>query len=230
MLDLSKNEISALPIEISLISTLVVLDISSNRISSLPQGLGRLAALTQFELLDNPLPEAVLAVARQQSQAVLTYLRELDKSIKVFEAKLLLIGEGKVGKSSLLAALRGEPFVFDRPTTHNIVRREVSLAHPDSDQAHEIHLNAWDFGGQEVYRIINQFFYTPQALYLVLWNARYGPKQCDLEQWLRRISLRVGRTAKVIVVATYYTTDQRISRLDEDDLRRKYGDMIAGYW
>lgn len=33
---------------------------------------------------------------------------------------MLLIGEGNVGKSSLIAALRNEAFVENRPTTHGI--------------------------------------------------------------------------------------------------------------
>ncbi|MCA1707365.1 MAG: hypothetical protein LC808_30500, partial [Actinobacteria bacterium] len=37
-----------------------------------------------------------------------------------FEAKVLLVGDGNVGKTSLVASLRGTPFVADRETTHGI--------------------------------------------------------------------------------------------------------------
>ena len=35
-------------------------------------------------------------------------------------------------------------------------------------------LRTWDFGGQEVYRITHQFFFTKRALYMVVWSAREG--------------------------------------------------------
>jgi GTPase SAR1 family protein len=38
----------------------------------------------------------------------------------LYEAKVLLVGEGNVGKTSLIAALRNDPFVEGRPTTHGI--------------------------------------------------------------------------------------------------------------
>ena len=55
-------------------------------------------------------------------------------------------------------------------------------------------VRAWDFGGQEVYRITHQFFFSQRALYLVVWKPREGQEQNEVEGWLRRIRLRVGQT------------------------------------
>ena len=54
-------------------------------------------------------------------------------------------------------------------------------------------LRAWDFGGQEVYRVSHQFFFSPRALYLVVWHARQGQDQNEVEGWLRRIRVAGGR-------------------------------------
>lgn len=48
-------------------------------------------------------------------------------------AKVLLVGEGNVGKSSLVAALKGERFVDGRPTTHGIQISALSFRHPQLD-------------------------------------------------------------------------------------------------
>jgi GTPase SAR1 family protein len=142
------------------------------------------------------------------------------------EAKLLLVGEGAVGKTSLLTALKGEPFCKNRMTTHGVEIERVHIPHPDGK--HEIAFNAWDFGGQEVYRGTNQFFYSPHAVYLLLWDARAGMTRCDVLGWLERIKLRVGSKARVIIVATYYVTDQHYPFLNLAEIREKFGDIIAG--
>ena len=56
-------------------------------------------------------------------------------------------------------------------------------------------LNAWDFGGQGIYRVTDQFFFTRRAVYLVLWNVRAGPTQGAVDFWLQTIRQRVGDNA-----------------------------------
>ena len=87
-------------------------------------------------------------------------------------------------------------------------------------------VRAWDFGGQEVYRISHQFFFTRRALYVVVWNARQGQEQDEVEGWLRRIRLRVGRDARALLVATHCA--ERRPELDYPHLERAFPGMLAG--
>ena len=132
--------------------------------------------------------------------------------------KLLLVGEGNVGKTSLIAALRSAPFVEGRPTTHGIEISPLTIHHPSLDM--DMTVRAWDFGGQEVYRISHQFFFTRRALYLVVWNARQGQEQDEVEGWLRRIRLRVGHDARALLVATH--CDERRPELDYPHLEQVF--------
>jgi internalin A len=88
---------------------------------------------------------------------------------------------------------------------------------------------AWDFGGQEVYRITHQFFFTQRALYLVVWKPREGQEQNEVEPWLRRIRLRVGREARVLVVATH-CAGERHPDLDYPHLRRIFPELLVGHF
>ena len=64
---------------------------------------------------------------------ILAYLRSLQRDVEtLYEAKLVLVGEGAVGKSSLLAAMRNEAFEENRPTTHGIQINSLGVPHPDS--------------------------------------------------------------------------------------------------
>ena len=73
-----------------------------------------------LQLTGNPLLEPLPELIQQGSRAVAVYLRSLRDGVVQWEAKVLLIGEGNVGKTSLSAALRGEEFVEGRPFTHGI--------------------------------------------------------------------------------------------------------------
>ena len=64
-------------------------------------------------------------------------------------------------------------------------------------------LRAWDFGGQEVYRVTHQFFFSRRALYVLVWKPRRGQEQDEVQGWLRRIRLRAGHDARILVVATH---------------------------
>ena len=173
---------------------------------------------------DNPLPDPLPQLIERGADSLATYLRSLRDAKKQYEAKLLLVGEGNVGKTSLVAALRGAPFVEGRPTTHGIEIRPLTVSHPMLSQ--NITLRAWDFGGQEVYRVTHQFFFSRRALYLVVWNARQGQEHDEVESWLRRIKLRVGHDARTMVVATHCA--DRLSTLDYRHLERAFPEMLVG--
>ena len=139
----------------------------------------------------------------------------------------MLIGEGNVGKTSLSAALRDEDFVKGRSFTHGIEIETMMLPHPDA--AEDMTIRLWDFGGQEVYRVTHQFFFSRRALYLVVWKPREGQEQNEVEGWLRRIRLRVGSAAWVIIVATHCAPGKHPD-LDYWHLEREFPDMLAGHF
>lgn len=130
------------------------------------------------------------------------YLKDLGRgSYLRYEAKLLLVGEGGVGKSSLLRALQGKAFVQGLPTTHGVDIQPYRFTHPTKPEA-TITLNVWDFGGQQIYHTTHQFFMTARSLYLLVWNARGDTEQARLDHWLRNIKV-LAPDAPVFLVATH---------------------------
>jgi hypothetical protein len=185
-LDLRGNRLLRVPESLGSLNALTGLDLRGNRLAQLPESLCKLTALTSLRLdrnqltglpirladlladglelgLDgNPLADPLPELARRGSAELATYLCSLYDAEPQYEAKLLMVGEGNVGKSSLVAALRPAPFVEGRPTTHGI---EITpLTFQDSVAGKDITLRGWDFGGQEVYRITHQFLLYPPGL------------------------------------------------------------------
>ena len=224
-LDLSDNQLSMLPSEIGQLNGLPQLDLSDNQLTTLPMGLADLLTEgLQLHLSGNPLNEPFPELIARGTDALATYLRSLDDAISQYEAKVLLLGEGNVGKTSLIAALLDAPFIEGRETTHGIEIQSLSMRHPDLDTAMTVRM--WDFGGQEVYRITHQFFFSRRALYLVVWNAREGQEQDEVEGWLRRIRLRVSQEARALIVATH--CDERGPELDYPHLTQIFPRLLVG--
>jgi hypothetical protein len=224
-LNLSDNRLTALPPEIAQLTNLQTLNLSGNQLTALPSELATLLKSGLVpHLSGNPLLDPLPKLIGRGSNALAEYLDSLDDVVAQFEAKVLLVGEGNVGKTSLVASLLGAPFVVNRETTHGIEIHPLTLRHPGLDV--DMTIWTWDSGGQEVYRITHQFFFSRRALYLMVWNAREGQEQNEVEGWLRRIRLRVGSECRAIVVATH--SDERQPELDFPQLQRTLPGMVAG--
>ncbi len=213
-----------LPPEIGQLTNLEGLYLENSQLESLPPELGLLTNLVALDLVGNPLTSLSPEIVAQGTLAILTFLRDqLGESSRQWVSKLLLVGEGGVGKTSLLRALRGEEFDTGESTTLGIEIKPVELEHPTEANV-TMQLNAWDFGGQEIYHATHQFFLTGRSLYLLLWNARLGFEQGKLYYWLDIIQSKAPNSP-VLIVATH--TDERDAEIPMTDIRGEYPQVIG---
>lgn len=249
-LDLSNNRLRALPISIGNLKSLQVLDISGNEIEALPIEMGSLSKLRELKLYQvkriygrvdlgvrreydwthgktirttplifPPRDIIVLGVA-----ATINFLQQqlLAKKRQWF-SKLLVVGEGGTGKTSLLSALLNNPFNTHLSTTQGIEIANLKLQHPFEPRIN-MSLSSWDFGGQEIYHATHQFFLTDRSLFLLVWNARHGWKQGKLYDWLDVIQSRAPESP-IIIVATHI--DERDAILPSQELQKNYPQIVA---
>ena len=232
-LSLARNKLTSVPAEIAGLAKLRELRVDDNQLTELPKEFAvPVARGLILDVRGNPLRTPLPEVTERGPAAVAAYLRSLERASLQFEAKVLLLGEGDVGKTSLAAALRGEEFVDRRPSTPGIEISSLTLPHPERP-GEEMTLRLWDFGGQEDYRITHQLFISPRALYLVVWYPRAGWAGANVEAWLRGILLRIGRgqpagSARVLIVATH-SSDTR-SSVDYPRLERAFPGILAGHY
>lgn len=235
VLSLARNRLADVPAELAGLGALRELRLDGNQLTGLPPAFaGPLANGLILDLRANPLAEPLPALVERGPADLAAYLRGLERAAGQFEVKVLLLGEGNVGKTSLAAALRGERFVARRPSTPGIAITPLTLPHPQEPGV-EMRLRLWDFGGQEDYRITHQLFISQRALYLVVWYPREGWTQGNAEAWLRSILLRTGRPGadgtgggRVIVVATH--SDDVRSSVDYPRLEREFPGLLAGHF
>lgn len=216
---LFNNRITVLPKSLEQLARLHTLILSGNQLTELPSSLARLAYLKYLDLDNNPLNPGLAAAYKQGLKAVKAYLRAKADSITLNEAKLILIGEGEVGKTCLLDALLDTPWQ-KHDTTHGIEIKPVQVTEQKSSK--EIALNAWDFGGQRVYRPTHQLFFSAPAVYLVVWKPREGWKQNCVKEWIQLIKHREPE-AKILVIATHGGPQQRQPDIDRQELQEMFG-------
>ena len=118
-----------------------------------------------------------------------------QEKLPLNEGKLILVGRGEVGKTSLVRRLAENDFWADESKTQGIKITNWSLQ-CNSDL---VRLNVWDFGGQEIMHATHQFFLTERSLYLLVLNGREGGEDVDAEYWLKHIE-SFGADLPVIVV------------------------------
>lgn len=223
-LGLGNNHLTELPGWLGELAELQFLSVESNQLEKLPGSLRHLKQLTYFDSRDNPklgLPKEIIAgkVARQ----ILDYYfrtRASSAPQPLNEFKLILVGRGLVGKTTLVHKLKTDKFKrFKRTPGIKITEMPVTIA-DEKMQAH-----VWDFGGQEIMHGTHRFFMTERALYLVLVSGREGTEDHDAEYWLSLVRSFAGDAAPVIVLR--HKWDDMHFELNTQLLRDKFGQNLV---
>jgi GTPase SAR1 family protein/predicted MPP superfamily phosphohydrolase len=142
------------------------------------------------------------------------------------EAKLLVVGNEAVGKTSLVRFLRlGVPRRPDEQKTPGVNAHERIETHNWSPADRGPRLNIWDFGGQEIMHGTHQFFLTRRSLYLLVLENR---REDDLSVygWLRTIANRAGESPVIIVINKCDGGSENL-HLDETELLRDWPNVVG---
>lgn len=206
---LNNNQLAVIPDFLAQSFNLRRLNLSNNRLTIIPDSLQQLQDLAHLFLHGNPdlgIPDEVLGPTYGQVLAgkpakppreILNYLSKLGDARPLNEAKLIMVGQGAVGKSSLVKKLTTGKFKVGEKATEGIKISDWSCRINRKDK---VTVHIWDFGGQEMMHATHQFFLTQRSLYLLVLNRRQGGADREADYWFRLIRAFGGKDAPVIVV------------------------------
>ncbi|MDP1586301.1 MAG: leucine-rich repeat domain-containing protein, partial [Prosthecobacter sp.] len=227
-LSLSDNRLTILPSEIGDLKRLEFLILEGNALGGLPESLKGLTLLKMLTLHGNEtlgLPVEVLGPTWANSgvknppadpQAILDYyFRARVAGGPLNEVKVILVGRGGAGKTSLVKRLVKNVFDEHEKETPGICITDWSLR-CGSD---EMKLHLWDFAGQEITHGTHQFFFSQRSVYLLLLTGREGNAERDADYWLRLIRA-FGSESPVLVVLN--KIEQSPFELDEPAIQRDH--------
>ncbi len=195
---LSDNQLSELPETFGRLSSLRWLDVSNNYLKAVPNALLQLRELTTLVSHGNPLESPPPEVAEKGVDAIRNYFRQVQKEGKdrLYEAKLLIVGEAGAGKTSLAKKIQDHNYQLQdtEKSTNGI---EVVEWHFSMEGGQDFRVNIWDFGGQEIYHATHQFFLTKRSLYSLVADTR--KEDTDFQYWLNVVGLLGGGSPLLII-------------------------------
>ncbi len=177
-----------------------------------------------------PLANPPLEILNQGNEAILNYFREreLGGVDHLYEAKMLILGEGGAGKTSLLRRLYrpGQPLPSESETTRGI---DISRQEFKTKDGRSFRLNVWDFGGQQIYHATHQFFLTHRSLYVLVDDTRKDYKSVSDEgfkYWLDLIDVFSGHSPTLIF---QNEKDGRSKAIDLGGIKQRYDNVKELY-
>ena len=208
------------------------LDISSCSLSKPEAGVWNKESLRQLiayrtVLLD--VPAEVLS--RDAEDDCLARLRahwqdSASGSERLHDTKLMVLGNGRVGKTQLCRWLRKEPFDESVPSTHGVTVTSIPVtSNPDA------RLHLWDFGGQDIYHATHSLFLRSRALFVIAWTPALEKfedliedgrafQNYPLPYWLDYIHEFGGTDAHLIIVQTQCDSRDDDAVLNPDALEK----------
>jgi hypothetical protein len=173
--------------------------------------------------LVHPTPEIV----KQGHEAVLNYFREIERQgiDHLYEAKVLLVGEGGAGKTSLLRRLYypEQPLPNEDQSTRGI---DVHVQHFDRAGGRRFRLNVWDFGGQQLYHATHQLFLTKSSLYVLVDDTRKDYQSVHDEgfkYWLEVVEAFGGKSPVLIF---QNEKGGRSKKIDEAGIKGRFPNVL----
>jgi internalin A len=219
-LDITSNKLTALPESIGTLTNLTSLYLSSNKLMELPESIGALRKLNNLHLSGNLLHEIPLEIRQKNALSICDYYRQRleAQTDYIYEAKLLIIGEGGAGKTSLANKIIDSKYQLKlEDTTEGIDVLRLDFFHPSGNP---FRVNIWDFGGQSIYHATHQFFLTKRSLYLLVADTRQ--ENTDFNYWLEVIEL-LSESSPTLIIKN--EKQDRPCQVNENQLRGRFPNL-----
>ncbi|MBL7723520.1 MAG: leucine-rich repeat domain-containing protein, partial [Chitinophagaceae bacterium] len=156
---------------IDCLKNLQVLEIAGNKLADI-NSLKKLLSLRYLSLYNNPLkdcPQALLGNSEWNNsfQNIYIWWKETEKKGNTIPNKLVklqVLGNGNVGKSSIVEALKKGKCTTKFESTHGVLIETVEY----KTGKDKVQFQAWDFGGQEIYHGTHKLFISSESVQMIV--------------------------------------------------------------
>lgn len=237
-IDLASTAIESLPEPLP--EALQYLDVRACRaLKTLPETWAQHSVLKTLFLSGSAVksPPATLHGVDNENvaQKVRHYLREMDTygRGKYNRCKILLLGNGSAGKTTLSLSLEGKDQTSHPGSTHGIRMVECPVQVKHKGQRKTVERTIWDFGGQEIYHNTHAIFLKTNAVFVVLWDGQAEQEDASSEEpwrplryWLDYIA-NYGPAGKRVAVACNWHGTGEIRPEQVSEIRQNFRESIS---
>lgn len=231
-LDLSWNDITEIK-GLEALWQLTKIYLDNNRLTEIPEYFVRLGQPVYWNnefyenglfVGENPFTSPPPKIIKQGIGAIWEYFDQRKKSggELLNEAKLILLGDGRSGKTSLANRLlcKDLPKEADRTQGVDIAIGEYSFPLVNGT---DFKINIWDFAGQDKYKTVHQLFYTESSLYVMV--AESGNMNIDYDDWFQTAAL-FGEGSPLILVLNEFKSGIGMGSFDSNYWKKQFPDLL----
>lgn len=220
-LDLSNNRIKSGRF-LENFTHLTTLDLRNNQISD-GAFLENLNQLNTLHIHGNPIQSPPKVVLEEGLPAIREYFEQKRKTNArpLLEAKLVLLGDGRAGKTSLASRLLRQPLPTEADRTQGVDIIIGEYHFPVAEGDFKLHI--WDFAGQDKYKPLHQFFYTEGAVYVMVADS--GNAGTDFNDWLQTAEL-FGEDSPLVVALNEFRDGIGRGAFDEERWRKQFPNLL----
>lgn len=227
VIDISYNNIQSIEGSLNRVNSLTEIIANSNLLKEIPDNLLDLPNLKTLDIADNPLPHFPIEILKGGLSSLRAYYTQKRKS--VYEAKVIVVGRGAVGKTSLIKKLTQPNIVIQNTEEIRTEGIDINIwkyRHLHQHKEQDFIVNFWDFGGQEIYHATHQFFLNQRAVYLLVWewDERKSETDANLMRWLYMIKALGGNSPVIMVMNKM---DKGSKELNQEIYSQKFSNIKA---
>lgn len=177
-------------------------------------------------------PQEITSLGEEATNVYRKSLKK-NKTIYLYEGKLVLIGNGRVGKTTIRKNLIKENYgIDDSGSTHGIeISKWEFPVRGINDSEQNFTFNIWDFGGQGKYRSIQQFFCTRNSMYIYVTEPIHVDSiqdyYDDFTYWISFVNSYAYKSPLIYVVNKMDLKNEVF--LNEEDIRSIFQNSIKHF-
>ncbi len=204
-----------------------------------PEALIVLPQLSSLRLRTRGLTEIPLELQSRHSDdnclfRLRSHFLDLGKgSERLPDVKVLVLGNGRIGKTQICRRLVGEEYDERVGSTHGIVITSTVLPINEGrgESASEALLHLWDFGGQDLYHGTHALFLSTQSIFMIVWTTSSENEETHeyegitfrnhrLPYWVETVRHLIGTNQPLILA------QNQCDRAEDEALRPPIDDAI----
>ncbi len=177
-----------------------------------------------FWYLPDSISSPPIEIIKRGKESVLSWYVAEKK--KLNEIKIILIGDPKSGKTSLLRRLKYNSFDRAEIQTDGVNIENIEFCNcntfKNQKSLHALTGHFWDFGGQEIMNATHQFFLTKRSIYVLVLDARKDANNSSqIRNWVKRIKA-TGGDSPIIVLANQIDVNPGFGFENERELQNEF--------